>query len=89
MAGIVAFTLQMEQRIHFCTTNDKVGIAYASVGEGPPLVKTANWLSHFGIRLEQSNLASSGKDLLADLQKLTQERDFRERLQSSTEPTPV
>jgi pimeloyl-ACP methyl ester carboxylesterase len=36
----------MEQEIHFCTTGDKVRIAYATVGEGPPLVKAANWLSH-------------------------------------------
>lgn len=36
----------MEQQIHFCTTEDGVRIAYATVGEGPPLVKAANWLSH-------------------------------------------
>src|SRR5438874_2012437 len=36
----------MEQQIHFCTTPDKVQIAYAMVGQGPPLVKAANWLSH-------------------------------------------
>ena len=36
----------MEQQIHFCTTHDGVQIAYAMVGQGPPLVKAANWLSH-------------------------------------------
>ncbi|MCA1573855.1 MAG: alpha/beta hydrolase [Acidobacteria bacterium] len=36
----------MEQEIHFCTTPDGVRIAYATVGEGPPLVKAANWLNH-------------------------------------------
>ena len=36
----------MEQEIHFCTTSDGVQIAYASVGTGPPFVKTANWLNH-------------------------------------------
>lgn len=36
----------MEQEIHFCTTDDGVRIAYATVGEGPPLIKAANWLSH-------------------------------------------
>ncbi len=35
-----------EQRIRFCRAADGVQIAYASVGEGPPLVKTANWLNH-------------------------------------------
>lgn len=36
----------MEQRIQFCTTDDGVRIAYATVGKGTPLVKAANWLSH-------------------------------------------
>ncbi len=36
----------MEQQIHFCTSRDGVRLAYATVGEGPPLVKAANWLSH-------------------------------------------
>jgi DNA-binding SARP family transcriptional activator/pimeloyl-ACP methyl ester carboxylesterase len=34
------------QEIHFCTSKDGVRIAYASSGEGPLLVKAANWLSH-------------------------------------------
>jgi DNA-binding SARP family transcriptional activator/pimeloyl-ACP methyl ester carboxylesterase len=37
---------RLEQEIRFCTTSDKVRIAYASVGDGPPLIKTANWLNH-------------------------------------------
>jgi pimeloyl-ACP methyl ester carboxylesterase len=36
----------MEQQIQFCATRDGVRIAYATVGEGPPLLKAANWLSH-------------------------------------------
>ena len=32
--------------IHFCTTSDGVRIAYAEVGQGPPLVKAGNWLNH-------------------------------------------
>src|SRR5437764_8460374 len=35
-----------EQRIQFCTTSDGVRLAYATLGQGPPLVKVANWLSH-------------------------------------------
>jgi pimeloyl-ACP methyl ester carboxylesterase/DNA-binding SARP family transcriptional activator len=38
--------LLAQQKIQFCTTADDVRIAYASVGEGRPLVKAANWLSH-------------------------------------------
>lgn len=34
------------QEIRFCTTDDDVRIAYATVGSGPPFVKVANWLSH-------------------------------------------
>src|SRR2546423_13144415 len=37
---------EMEQEIQFCTTDDGVRIAYATVGKGPPLLKAANWLSH-------------------------------------------
>lgn len=36
----------MEQSIRFCTASDGVGIAYATSGEGPPLVKAANYLTH-------------------------------------------
>jgi DNA-binding winged helix-turn-helix (wHTH) protein/pimeloyl-ACP methyl ester carboxylesterase len=32
--------------IHFCTASDGARIAYAEVGQGPPLVKAANWLNH-------------------------------------------
>jgi pimeloyl-ACP methyl ester carboxylesterase/DNA-binding winged helix-turn-helix (wHTH) protein len=35
-----------EQEIRFCTTADGVSVAYSTVGSGPALVKTANWLSH-------------------------------------------
>ena len=34
------------QEIRFCTSPDGTRIAHASVGEGPPLLKAANWLSH-------------------------------------------
>jgi pimeloyl-ACP methyl ester carboxylesterase/DNA-binding CsgD family transcriptional regulator len=36
----------MDQRIRLCTAADGVRIAYAESGQGPPLVKTANWLTH-------------------------------------------
>lgn len=38
--------LQARQKIQFCMAEDSVRIAYATVGEGPPIVKAANWLSH-------------------------------------------
>lgn len=35
-----------KQQIRFCTTPDGVRIAYAKAGDGPPLVRAANWFSH-------------------------------------------
>lgn len=35
-----------QQDISFCRSADGVGIACASVGAGPPLIKAANWLTH-------------------------------------------
>lgn len=37
---------RLEQKIRFCRTQDGVTLAYASSGEGQPLVKAANWLTH-------------------------------------------
>lgn len=34
------------QQIKFCNTKDNTRIAYASIGEGYPIIKAANWLSH-------------------------------------------
>lgn len=36
----------MDQTIRFVTTADGAKLAYAVSGEGPPLLKTANWLNH-------------------------------------------
>ena len=36
----------MHQKVQFCTAGDGTRIAYAVVGEGPPVVKAANWLNH-------------------------------------------
>ncbi len=38
--------LSPRHEVHFCTASDGVRIAYATVGQGPPLVKAANWLNH-------------------------------------------
>ncbi|MDX3834943.1 alpha/beta fold hydrolase [Streptomyces europaeiscabiei] len=35
--------------IRFCRSADGTRIAYATTGEGPPLVKTANWLTHLDL----------------------------------------
>jgi len=43
----------MEQQIRFCTTSDGVHIAYATVGDGPPLVYACGWPGH--LELEWQN----------------------------------
>jgi DNA-binding winged helix-turn-helix (wHTH) protein/pimeloyl-ACP methyl ester carboxylesterase len=34
------------QELRYCTTPDGVRLAYATTGNGPPLVKASNWLTH-------------------------------------------
>lgn len=36
----------IRQEIRFCRSADGVRLAFAVAGDGPPLVKTANWLNH-------------------------------------------
>lgn len=36
----------LKQEIKYCWTSDKVRLAYATAGSGPPLVKAANWMNH-------------------------------------------
>ena len=43
----------MEQQIRFCTTSDGVRIAYATAGQGPPLVIVPSWLSHLELDLRR------------------------------------
>jgi class 3 adenylate cyclase/pimeloyl-ACP methyl ester carboxylesterase len=54
-AGISATkpgAIPYEQEIHFCMTPDGVQLAYARTGNGPPLVKTGNWLTHLEFDFE-------------------------------------
>lgn len=36
----------LRQKIRFCAARDGTRIAWSTAGQGPPLVKTANWLNH-------------------------------------------
>lgn len=36
----------LEQRIRLCRTADGERLAYATVGDGPPLVRAAHWITH-------------------------------------------
>lgn len=42
-------TAAADQRVHFAKAHDGARLAYALLGDGPPLVKAANWLSHLEI----------------------------------------
>jgi class 3 adenylate cyclase/pimeloyl-ACP methyl ester carboxylesterase len=44
--------VDLKQEIHFCSAPDGVQLAYSMVGQGPPLVKTGNWMTHLEYDLE-------------------------------------
>ncbi len=58
----------MEQQIRFCAAPDGTQIAYATVGQGPPLVKTANWLNHLEYDWESPVWRHVFRDLAKDHQ---------------------
>lgn len=59
-------SLDSRQRIQFCTTADGVRIAYASVGNGPAIVKAANWLNHLEYDWDAPVWSPLFRDLAAD-----------------------
>jgi pimeloyl-ACP methyl ester carboxylesterase len=44
--------VDLKQEIRFCRAPDGVQLAYSMVGQGPPLVKTGNWMTHLEYDLE-------------------------------------
>ncbi len=50
--GARSGAVELKQEIHFCTAPDGVQLAYSMVGQGPPLVKTGNWMTHLEYDLE-------------------------------------
>jgi pimeloyl-ACP methyl ester carboxylesterase len=55
-----------EQQIRFCSSSDGVQIAYASIGQGPPLVKTGNWMTHLEKDLESPIWRHLWRDLASN-----------------------
>ena len=55
-----------EQQIRFCRSSDGVQIAYSCIGQGPPLVKTGNWLTHLEKDLESPIWRHLWRDLARD-----------------------
>ena len=64
----------MEQQIRFCTTSDGVRIAYATAGEGMPLVFVPAWLSQFKHPEYEPRLASFHQQLAANRQLILFDR---------------
>ena len=50
--GADATAGELKQEIRFCTTPDGVQLAYSMIGQGPPLVKPGNWMTHLEFELE-------------------------------------
>jgi pimeloyl-ACP methyl ester carboxylesterase len=44
--------VELRQEIRFCAAPDGVQLAYSTIGQGPPLVKTGNWMTHLEFDLE-------------------------------------
>lgn len=65
-AGSVGSAFLRRQTIGFCRAADGVKIAYAKVGSGPPLVKTANWLNHLELDWESPIWSETFQALAAD-----------------------
>jgi class 3 adenylate cyclase/pimeloyl-ACP methyl ester carboxylesterase len=45
-AARVLASANLKQEIRYCKASDGVRLAYATVGTGPPLVRSAHWLGH-------------------------------------------
>ena len=45
-------SVNFQQQIKYCRSADGVRLAYSMVGQGPPLVKSANWLNHLELDWE-------------------------------------
>jgi DNA-binding winged helix-turn-helix (wHTH) protein/pimeloyl-ACP methyl ester carboxylesterase len=51
-AAFAASATKARQEIRYCTTSDGIRLAYATTGNGPPLVKASNWLTHLDFEWE-------------------------------------
>ncbi len=51
-AATAPAVVDLKQEIHFCSAPDGTQLAYSMIGQGPPLVKTGNWMTHLEYDLE-------------------------------------
>jgi class 3 adenylate cyclase len=59
IASRVLARAKLKQDIRHCKTSDGVRLAYATVGSGPPLVRSAHWLGHLEYDWEFPSSATS------------------------------
>lgn len=65
-APVTGRQLLQRQKIGFCQARDGARIAYGVVGEGPPLVKAANWLNHLELDWDSPVWAPMFRELARD-----------------------
>jgi len=58
--------VDLRQEIRFCTASDGVQLAYSAIGEGPPLMKTGNWMTHLEYDLESPIWRHLYRELVKD-----------------------
>ena len=65
-APVTGRQLLQRQKVGFCLARDGTRIAYGVVGEGPPLVKAANWLNHLELDWDSPVWAPMFRELARD-----------------------
>jgi class 3 adenylate cyclase/pimeloyl-ACP methyl ester carboxylesterase len=58
--------VDLKQEIRFCTAPDGVQLAYSMIGQGPPLVKTGNFMTHLEFDLESPIWRHLYRELVKD-----------------------
>ena len=58
--------VDLKQEIRFCTAPDGVQLAYSMIGQGPPLMKTGNWMTHLEYDLESPIWRHLYRELVKD-----------------------
>ncbi len=58
--------VELRQEIRFCTAPDGVQLAYSAIGQGPPLMKTGNWMTHLEYDLESPIWRHLYRELVKD-----------------------
>lgn len=58
--------VDLQQEIRFCTARDGVQLAWATIGRGPALIKTGNWMTHLEYDLESPVWQHLYRDLAKD-----------------------